>query len=82
MGVNLSTFWHFSIVLRSNNRRRILGDAILPLAGFAFCALIWWNLNIVAKTVGGIWFAIGLTYIGVTTRGFRLKPKLIDFGES
>jgi putrescine importer len=81
MGVNLSTFWHFSIVVRSG-RRRILGDAILPLIGFVFCALIWWNLNIVAKTVGGIWFAIGITYIAVSTKGFRLKPKMIDFSES
>jgi hypothetical protein len=49
MGVNLSTFWHFSIVLRTQGRRPILGDAILPLAGFAFCGLIWWNRNLLAK---------------------------------
>jgi putrescine importer len=82
MGVNLSTFWYFCIAMRRKGRRRILGDAILPLAGFAFCALIWWNLNTLAKTVGGIWFAIGITYIAVTTRGFRLTPKMIDFSES
>jgi amino acid transporter len=82
MGVNLSTFWHFCIVLRSKGWKNILGNAVLPLAGFAFCALIWWNLNPLAKTVGGIWFAIGITYIAVTTRGFRLTPKMIDFSES
>ena len=82
MGVNLSTFWHFSIVLRNQGRRRILGDAILPLAGFVFCALIWWNLNILAKIVGGLWFAIGLAYIVVTTKGFRTTPRMIDFSES
>lgn len=81
MGVNLSTFWHFSIVLRSS-RRRILGDAILPLIGFIFCAMIWWNLNIIAKTVGGIWFAIGIGYIVYSTKGFRLKPRMIDFSET
>jgi putrescine importer len=82
MGVNLSTFWHFCIVLRSKGWKNILGNAILPLAGFAFCALIWWNLNPLAKTVGGLWFAIGIVYIAVTTRGFRLTPKMIDFTES
>lgn len=81
MGVNLSTFWHFSIVLRSG-RKRILGDAILPLIGFVFCALIWWNLNILAKAVGGIWFAIGIAYIVYSTKGFRLKPRMIDFSET
>ena len=81
MGVKLSTLWHFRIVLRTS-RRPILGDAILPLAGFAFCGLIWWNLNLLAKIVGGIWFVIGLAYIAVTTQGFRLTPKMIDFSES
>lgn len=82
MGVNLSTFWQFSVVLRKQRRRRLLGDAILPLIGFAFCALIWLNLNIIAKIVGGIWFGIGLVYIGITTQGFRTEPKMIDFSES
>lgn len=82
MGVNLSTFWHFGVVIRKERRPRILGDIALPLAGFAFCALIWWNLNPLAKVVGGIWFAIGMTYIVVTTRGFRRAPKMIDFSES
>jgi putrescine importer len=82
MGVNLSAFWHFSVILHGQRRVRLLGDVILPLAGFAFCALIWWNLNPLAKTVGGIWFAVGVTYIVATTRGFRLAPKSIDFSES
>jgi amino acid transporter len=82
MGVNLSTFWHFGVVMRGKRRLNILGDIVLPLIGFAFCALIWWNLNPLAKFVGGIWFAIGFIYIVVTTRGFRVAPKLIDFSES
>jgi putrescine importer len=82
MGVNLSTFWHFCIVLRSKSWKSILGNALLPLFGFVFCAMIWWNLNNLAKTVGGLWFVIGIVYIAVTTRGFRLTPKMIDFSES
>jgi putrescine importer len=82
MGVNLSTFWHFGIVMRQKRRPHVLGDILLPLGGFAFCALIWWNLNPLAKFVGGMWFAVGLIYIAVTTRGFRRAPKLIDFSES
>lgn len=82
MGVNFSTFWQFSIVLRTKRKRRILGDAILPLVGFAFCGLIWWNLSILAKIVGGTWFLIGVIYIAVATRGFRAAPKMIDFSEA
>ncbi|HSB76646.1 MAG TPA: APC family permease, partial [Terriglobales bacterium] len=63
MGVNFATFWQFSIVSRKERSRRLLRDAIVPLFGFAFCGLIWWNLNSLAKLVGGIWFAVGLLYV-------------------
>ncbi len=82
MGVNLATFWQFGVVSKPGYKRRILVDIVLPLAGFAFCALIWGNLNPLAKTAGGIWFAIGLVYVGVKTRGFRAAPVMIDFTES
>jgi amino acid transporter len=81
MGVNLATFWQFAVITRPGYRRRGLADVVLPLVGFAFCALIWWNLNGLAKTVGGIWFLIGLIYVAVKTRGFRTAPVMIDFSE-
>jgi putrescine importer len=81
MGVNLSTFWHFAL-LRKGGSRRVLPDIVLPLIGCAFCASIWWNLNGVAKTVGGVWFVIGLVYLAAATRLFQKAPKPIDFTES
>lgn len=81
MGVNLSSFWHFAL-LKRGERRRIFADIVLPLIGFAFCASIWWNLNILAKIVGGIWFLAGASYLAATTSGFRRAPKMIDFSES
>jgi hypothetical protein len=41
-----------------------------------------WNLNCLAKTIGGIWFALGLIYAAVKTRGFRAGPVMIDFTEA
>ncbi len=55
---------------------------VLPLFGFAFCGWIWLNLSNLAKIVGGIWFVIGIVYVGVKTRGFRTKPVMIDFSET
>jgi amino acid transporter len=81
MGVNLATFWQFSVMAKPGYKRRLLRDAVLPLFGFAFCGLIWWNLNPLAKIAGGVWFAIGLTYVGIKTRGFRAAPVMIDFSE-
>lgn len=82
MGVNFATFWQFAVHRRIGERRRILADILLPLGGFVFCGLIWWNLNTLAKVVGGIWFLIGVIYVSITTRGFRQAPAMIDFSES
>jgi amino acid transporter len=82
MGVNFATFWQFAVKNRPGYRRRFFADIALPLIGFGFCALIWWNLNALAKIVGGIWFVLGLVYVAVKTRGFRSAPVMIDFSES
>ena len=82
MGVNFATFWQFTVARQAGYKTKFLQDAIVPLIGFAFCGLIWWNLNGLAKTVGGIWFVLGLVYVGIRTRGFRAAPVMIDFSES
>lgn len=82
MGVNLATFWQFSIKRQAGYQRRFLRDSLLPLIGFLFCGLIWWNLNNLAKTVGGLWFAVGLIYVGYKTNWFRSAPVMIDFSDT
>jgi amino acid transporter len=82
MGVNLATFWQFTVLSRSGYKRRILADALLPAVGFLFCSLIWWNLNSLAKTIGGLWFVVGVLYLASTTGGFRRAPAMIDFKDS
>ena len=83
MGVNFACFWQFTVIAKkAGAQSKLLKDAILPLIGFAFCALIWWNLNNLAKTVGGLWFAVGIIYVGFKTNWFRSAPVMIDFRES
>ena len=83
MGVNFACFWQFSVIAKkAGGEQRLLRDAILPLIGFAFCGVIWLNLNIIAKTVGGIWFVVGLLYVGYKTNWFRSAPVMIDFSDS
>lgn len=82
MGVNFACFWQFSVRRQRGAPMNIVRDALLPLVGFLFCGLIWVNLNNIAKTVGGIWFAIGILYVGYKTNWFRSAPVMIDFRES
>lgn len=81
MGVNLATFWQFSVAGKTGYKRRFLIDAVVPLFGFLFCSWIWWGLRTPAKVVGGIWFLVGIAYLAITTRGFRTRPVMIDFSE-
>lgn len=81
MGVNLATFRQFYLVGVPGLSRHFVTDALLPLLGFLFCLWIWCGLQTPAKVVGGIWFAVGLTYAAVKTRGFRERPVMIDFSE-
>jgi amino acid transporter len=82
MGVNFACFWQFFVRRPPGAPMKLVRDAVLPLLGFIFCAVIWVNLNIIAKTVGGIWFATGLIYFGFKTNWFRSAPVMIDFKES
>jgi putrescine importer len=82
-GVNLACFWQFTVQAQKKGAHwRLLQDAVLPLLGFFVCGYIWWNLNSLAKTVGGIWFAIGILYVGYKINWFRAAPIMIDFSES
>jgi putrescine importer len=82
-GVNLACFWQFTVQAQRNGAKwRLLQDAVLPLVGFLVCGYIWFNLNSLAKTVGGIWFAIGILYVGYKTNWFRSAPVMIDFSDS
>ena len=81
-GVNFATFWQFSVIPPSTYSRKVLKDSILPLIGFLFCGWLWWNLNSLAKLVGGIWFAVGLLYVGYKTNWFRAAPVMIDFSDA
>jgi putrescine importer len=47
--------------------------------GFFFCLWIWWSLPFPAKMAGGLWFAAGLAWTALKTRGFRIRPAAIDF---
>ncbi len=81
IGVNFACFWQFSVHRPAGQPLRVLRDAILPLLGFVACAIIWWKLPYLAKIVGGIWFAIGILYVGSKTNWFRSAPVMIDFSD-
>ncbi len=78
MGVNAAVVKTFYSQRLQHN---LLRDVLAPVAGFLFCAGIWWSLPSLAKWIGGIWITLGLIYLAVLTRGFRRPPAQLDFAE-
>jgi amino acid transporter len=72
MGVNAAAFQHAVT-------KRFYAAATVSALGFVFCFAISWNLPLLAKAVGGLWFLGGLIHAGVRTRGFRIAPADLDF---
>jgi amino acid transporter len=73
MGVNLASFVRYFV----RDRQRTISHLVVPLGGFAVCLLLWLNLRIEAKVVGGLWLAAGVAFGAWKTRGFR--GELVNF---
>jgi putrescine importer len=78
MGVNAAVIRQFYF-LRSKAERNLLSDVLLPACGFLFCFAIWLSLPTQAKLLGAAWFALGLIWSAIQTRGFRIPPLMVSF---
>lgn len=79
MGVNFCCFTQYYLRTPPGHKRRLLTDAVIPLAGFLFCLWIWINLSRPSFVRGWIWLGAGLIYAAIKTRGFRGRALTMDF---
>jgi putrescine importer len=82
MGVNAAAIRVYWLQSPRGYRRHWLTDILVPGLGLLFCLWIWCSLPTLAQVAGGIWFAAGLLYAAIKTRGFRRRPAMLDFGET
>jgi len=82
MGVNLAALRHFWFSREAIGHRNFFFDAFIPSFGIVFCFVLLLSLQMWTKWAGLIWLVIGIAYAAYKTRGFKLRPKLIDFSES
>jgi hypothetical protein len=57
MAVDLAAFWQF--YLRGGAERRLVADALVPLAGLVSCLAIWLSLPRLALSIGLLWLVVG-----------------------
>jgi putrescine importer len=79
MGVNLAVIKQF--YLMGGDKRRVLTDAIVPGLGALFCFAICWGFAAPAKIAGGLWLLAAVVYDAIRTRGFRLRPVMLELDE-
>ena len=78
MGVNAAVVCRFWFHPTASTRRNFLLDAVLPVLGFLFCAVIWLGLGHPAKIAGSLWLLIGFFVIAAHTSWFRRPIVLSD----
>jgi amino acid transporter len=82
MGVNLSALKHFWFSREAAGHRNFFADCFVPGFGIAFCFVLLISLQSWTKYAGLTWLVVGILYSAYKTRGFTMRPKLIDFSES
>ncbi len=73
--VNLSVIAHYFIRKRERGGMRFLTNLVFPALGALVCSYVWMNLTTKAKLVGFAWMGLGVVYLAVITKGFRVPPK-------
>ncbi len=80
MGVNLAAINQlFFKSSQKKNLKNIITDLLVPATGFLFCLWIWIKLPSGSILLGGIWLLIGIVYLAISTKGFKVKPAELDF---
>ncbi len=82
IGVNLAALSHFWFSREAVGHREFFVDAFVPGFGIVFCIILLVSLQAWTKYAGVIWLLIGIVYLAYKTRGFRVRPKLIDFSDA
>lgn len=75
--VNLSVIGHYFIRIKQRSGLSIIKYLILPLCGATFTFALWISLDKNSMLIGGIWMALGIIYLMITTRMFtKLPPEM------
>ncbi len=75
--VNLSVVNHYYFRERLRSGWQTIQNLVFPLLGTLVCSFLWFNLTTKAKLAGFGWLALGIIYLAILTRGFRLAPKTL-----
>ncbi len=76
--VNLSVISHYYFRQRRRSAAGILMNLVSPALGALACTWVWMSLTWKAKLAGFAWMGLGLVYLAVITRGYRMAPRRLE----
>jgi putrescine importer len=79
MLVNLAVIKHF--YLTRGQKGQVVSDVMVPGVGALFCLAICCGFSTPAKIAGGLWLFATLAYDAIRTRGFQVRPIMLDLEE-
>lgn len=75
MCVNLAVIVHFFF---RKKERNAFTNLLLPLLGLLICGYLWVSLSSTSHIIGFVWLGIGFIVMLITTKGFKIQPKIYD----
>jgi putrescine importer len=79
MGVNIASMKEYFFKQKNYTMKSVFKNFIPPFIGFTICLVIWLNLPLKTFIIGGSWMFVGIVYLAISTKGFKLKSAMIDF---
>lgn len=79
--VNLSVISHYFIRGKKRSGADIVKYLICPIIGAIICAILWFSLDSLSKTLGIIWLVLGFIALAVATKFFRQLPPEMNLNE-
>lgn len=72
--VNVSVFVYYIIRKKERSSGAVIKYGIMPGIGFVVSIILWINIETNAKLLGAAWLLIGVIYLAVKTKGFKVLP--------
>jgi len=76
--VNITVIAHYFVYKKKRKGKNLISYLIVPLIGAGFTIGLFLNLDIHAKVLGSIWLAIGVLYLLILTKFFRVPPPKME----
>lgn len=79
--VNLSVIFHYYVRGKERGMKNTWRHLVVPCIGILILIVVFVNLEIQAKLLGGTWLLVGIIYLAVKTKGFQTLPPEMHLDE-